>query len=249
MNNNENFTNSQNNQFLDEKENQTDIFVYKYNSILNKNENKINNNCKYNNNSEIISQKINLLNSNQNSNDIQNLYKSDQNFPYNVSLNNFNKQNNNNNNTNYESYKIKSQIEEAAKNMIGDMSQILSNLSNEEQNFKNKCSELDIKYNNQLKEIEYTKDRIIKNLKNKIIEINKNNEQLKQDLLKIGQEHNSKCQELVNMISILKNKINDKEEELYYMKNQLNEEEKIDNDNNENEKNNLCYQKNSIMTI
>ena len=72
--------------------------------------------------------------------------------------------------------------------------------------------------------------------------MHKNNEQLKQDLIKVDQEHNSKCQELVNMISILKNKINDKEEELYYIKNQLNEEEKADNDNNENDKNNLCYQ-------
>ena len=242
VNNIDNPSKRKNKQFIEEKENETDIFVYKYNSIMDKNEDKTNNNTKYSNNSEIVNQKLNLLNSTQNSNNNKNLYNSEQNFPYELSLNNFNIKNNNFNNTTYESYKIKYKIEEAAKNMIGDMSDILSNITNEEQNFKNKCSELDIKYNNQLKEIEYTKDGIIKNLKNKIIEINKNNEQLKQDLLKIGQEHNSKCQELVNMISILKNKINDKEEELYYMKNQLNEEEKIDNDNNENEKNNLCYQ-------
>ena len=61
-------------------------------------------------------------------------------------------------------------------------------------------------------------------------------------MIKKDQEHNSKCQELVNMISILKNKINDKEEELYYIKNKLNEEETAENVNNENDKNNLCYQ-------
>ena len=209
---------------------------------MNKNEDKINDNTKYSNKSEIVNQKMNFLNSNQNFNDITNLYNSEQNFPYEVSLNNFNIKNNNDNSTNYESYKIKTKIEEVAKNMIGDMSEILSNITNEEQNFKNKCSELDIKYSNRLKEIEQTKDEIISNLKYKINEMHKNNEQLKQDLIKVDQEHNSKCQELVNMISILKNKINDKEEELCYIKNQLNEEEKADNDNNENDKNNLCYQ-------
>ena len=209
---------------------------------MNKNEDKINDNTKYSNKSEIVNQKMNFLNSNQNFNDITNLYNSEQNFPYEVSLNNFNIKNNNDNSTNYESYKIKTKIEEVAKNMIGDMSEILSNITNEEQNFKNKYSEMDIKYNNRLKDIEKTKDEIISNLKYKINEMHKNNEQLKQDLIKVDQEHNSKCQELVNMISILKNKINDKEEELCYIKNQLNEEEKADNDNNENDKNNLCYQ-------
>ena len=206
LSNIDNISKNKINTFLEEKENQSDIFVYKYNSIMNKNEDKINDNTKYSNKSEIVNQKMNFLNSNQNFNDITNLYNSEQNFPYEVSLNNFNIKNNNDNSTNYESYKIKTKIEEVAKNMIGDMSEILSNITNEEQNFKNKCSELDIKY------------------------------------IKVDQEHNSKCQELVNMISILKNKINDKEEELYYIKNQLNEEEKADNDNNENDKNNLCYQ-------
>ena len=242
LSNVDNISKNKINNFLEEKENQSDIFVYKYNSIMNKNEDKINDNTKYSNKSEIVNQKMNFLNSNQNFNDITNLYNSEQNFPYEVSLNNFNIKNNNDNSTNYESYKIKTKIEEVAKNMIGDMSEILSNITNEEQNFKNKCSELDIKYNNRLKEIEQTKDEIISNLKYKINEMHKNNEQLKQDLIKVDQEHNSKCQELVNMISILKNKINDKEEELYYIKNQLNEEEKADNDNNENDKNNLCYQ-------
>ena len=242
LSNVDNISKNKINNFLEEKENQSDIFVYKYNSIMNKNEDKINDNTKYSNKSEIVNQKMNFLNSNQNFNDITNLYNSEQNFPYEVSLNNFNIKNNNDNSTNYESYKIKTKIEEVAKNMIGDMSEILSNITNEEQNFKNKCSELDIKYNNRLKEIEQTKDEIISNLKYKINEMHKNNEQLKQDLIKVDQEHNSKCQELVNMISILKNKINDKEEELYHIKNQLNEEEKADNDNNENDKNNLCYQ-------
>lgn len=242
LSNVDNISKNKINNFLEEKENQSDIFVYKYNSIMNKNEDKINDNTKYSNKSEIVNQKMNFLNSNQNFNDITNLYNSEQNFPYEVSLNNFNIKNNNDNSTNYESYKIKTKIEEVAKNMIGDMSEILSNITNEEQNFKNKCSELDIKYNNRLKDIEKTKDEIISNLKYKINEMHKNNEQLKQDLIKVDQEHNSKCQELVNMISILKNKINDKEEELYYIKNQLNEEEKADNDNNENDKNNLCYQ-------
>ena len=242
LSNVDNISKNKINNFLEEKENQSDIFVYKYNSIMNKNEDKINDNTKYSNKSEIVNQKMNFLNSNQNFNDITNLYNSEQNFPYEVSLNNFNIKNNNDNSTNYESYKIKTKIEEVAKNMIGDMSEILSNITNEEQNFKNKCSELDIKYNNRLKEIEQTKDEIISNLKYKINEMHKNNEQLKQDLIKVDQEHNSKCQELVNMISILKNKINDKEEELYYIKNQLNEEEKAENVNNENEKNNLCYQ-------
>ena len=242
LSNVDNISKNKINNFLEEKENQSDIFVYKYNSIMNKNEDKINDNTKYSNKSEIVNQKMNFLNSNQNFNDITNLYNSEQNFPYEVSLNNFNIKNNNDNSTNYESYKIKTKIEEVAKNMIGDMSEILSNITNEEQNFKNKCSELDIKYNNRLKEIEQTKDEIISNLKYKINEMHKNNEQLKQDLIKVDQEHNSKCQELVNMISILKNKINDKEEELCYIKNQLNEEEKAENVNNENEKNNLCYQ-------
>ena len=242
LSNVDNISKNKINNFLEEKENQSDIFVYKYNSIMNKNEDKINDNTKYSNKSEIVNQKMNFLNSNQNFNDITNLYNSEQNFPYEVSLNNFNIKNNNDNSTNYESYKIKTKIEEVAKNMIGDMSEILSNITNEEQNFKNKCSELDIKYNNRLKEIEQTKDEIISNLKYKINEMHKNNEQLKQDLIKVDQEHNSKCQELVNMISILKNKINDKEEELYYIKNQLNEEEKAENVNNENDKNNLCYQ-------
>ena len=242
LSNIDNISKNKINNCLEEKENQSDIFVYKYNSIMNKNEDKINDNTKYSNKSEIVNQKMNFLNSNQNFNDITNLYNSEQNFPYEVSLNNFNIKNNNDNSTNYESYKIKTKIEEVAKNMIGDMSEILSNITNEEQNFKNKCSELDIKYNNRLKEIEQTKDEIISNLKYKINEMHKNNEQLKQDLIKVDQEHNSKCQELVNMISILKNKINDKEEELCYIKNQLNEEEKADNDNNENDKNNLCYQ-------
>ena len=242
LSNVDNISKNKINNFLEEKENQSDIFVYKYNSIMNKNEDKINDNTKYSNKSEIVNQKMNFLNSNQNFNDITNLYNSEQNFPYEVSLNNFNIKNNNDNSTNYESYKIKTKIEEVAKNMIGDMSEILSNITNEEQNFKNKYSEMDIKYNNRLKEIEQTKDEIISNLKYKINEMHKNNEQLKQDLIKVDQEHNSKCQELVNMISILKNKINDKEEELYYIKNQLNEEEKADNDNNENDKNNLCYQ-------
>ena len=242
LSNVDNISKNKINNFLEEKENQSDIFVYKYNSIMNKNEDKINDNTKYSNKSEIVNQKMNFLNSNQNFNDITNLYNSEQNFPYEVSLNNFNIKNNNDNSTNYESYKIKTKIEEVAKNMIGDMSEILSNITNEEQNFKNKCSELDIKYNNRLKDIEQTNDEIISNLKYKINEMHKNNEQLKQDLIKVDQEHNSKCQELVNMISILKNKINDKEEELYYIKNQLNEEEKADNDNNENDKNNLCYQ-------
>ena len=242
LSNIDNISKNKINNCLEEKENQSDIFVYKYNSIMNKNEDKINDNTKYSNKSEIVNQKMNFLNSNQNFNDITNLYNSEQNFPYEVSLNNFNIKNNNDNSTNYESYKIKTKIEEVAKNMIGDMSEILSNITNEEQNFKNKCSELDIKYNNRLKEIEQTKDEIISNLKYKINEMQKNNEQLKQDLIKVDQEHNSKCQELVNMISILKNKINDKEEELCYIKNQLNEEEKADNDNNENDKNNLCYQ-------
>ena len=242
LSNVDNISKNKINTFFEEKENQSDIFVYKYNSIMNKNEDKINDNTKYSNKSEIVNQKMNFLNSNQNFNDITNLYNSEQNFPYEVSLNNFNIKNNNDNSTNYESYKIKTKIEEVAKNMIGDMSEILSNITNEEQNFKNKCSELDIKYNNRLKEIEQTKDEIISNLKYKINEMHKNNELLKQDLIKVDQEHNSKCQELVNMISILKNKINDKEEELCYIKNQLNEEEKADNDNNENDKNNLCYQ-------
>ena len=242
LSNVDNISKNKINTFLEEKENQSDIFVYKYNSIMNKNEDKINDNTKYSNKSEIVNQKMNFLNSNPNFNDITNLYNSEQNFPYEVSLNNFNIKNNNDNSTNYESYKIKTKIEEVAKNMIGDMSEILSNITNEEQNFKNKCSELDIKYNNRLKEIEQTKDEIISNLKYKINEIHKNNELLKQDLIKVDQEHNSKCQELVNMISILKNKINDKEEELYYIKNQLNEEEKAENVNNENDKNNLCYQ-------
>ena len=242
LSNVDNISKNKINTFLEEKENQSDIFVYKYNSIMNKNEDKINDNTKYSNKSEIVNQKMNFLNSNQNFNDITNLYNSEQNFPYEVSLNNFNIKNNNDNSTNYESYKIKTKIEEVAKNMIGDMSEILSNITNEEQNFKNKYSEMDIKYNNRLKEIEQTKDEIISNLKYKINEMHKNNEQLKQDLIKVDQEHNSKCQELVNMISILKNKINDKEEELYYIKNQLNEEEKAENVNNENEKNNLCYQ-------
>ena len=242
LSNIDNISKNKINNFLEEKENQSDIFVYKYNSIMNKNEDKINDNTKFSNKSEIVNQKMNFLNSNQNFNDITNLYNSEQNFPYEVSLNNFNIKNNNDNSTNYESYKIKTKIEEVAKNMIGDMSEILSNITNEEQNFKNKCSELDIKYNNRLKEIEQTKDEIISNLKYKINEMHKNNEQLKQDLIKVDQEHNSKCQELVNMISILKNKINDKEEELYYIKNQLNEEEKAENVNNENDKNNLCYQ-------
>ena len=242
LSNIDNISKNKINTFLEEKENQSDIFVYKYNSIMNKNEDKINDNTKYSNKSEIVNQKMNFLNSNQNFNDITNLYNSEQNFPYEVSLNNFNIKNNNDNSTNYESYKIKTKIEEVAKNMIGDMSEILSNITNEEQNFKNKYSEMDIKYNNRLKDIEKTKDEIISNLKYKINEMHKNNEQLKQDLIKVDQEHNSKCQELVNMISILKNKINDKEEELYYIKNQLNEEEKADNDNNENDKNNLCYQ-------
>ena len=242
LSNIDNISKNKINTFLEEKENQSDIFVYKYNSIMNKNEDKINDNTKYSNKSEIVNQKMNFLNSNQNFNDITNLYNSEQNFPYEVSLNNFNIKNNNDNSTNYESYKIKTKIEEVAKNMIGDMSEILSNITNEEQNFKNKYSEMDIKYNNRLKDIEQTNDEIISNLKYKINEMHKNNEQLKQDLIKVDQEHNSKCQELVNMISILKNKINDKEEELYYIKNQLNEEEKADNDNNENDKNNLCYQ-------
>ena len=55
------------------------------------------------------------------------------------------------------------------------------------------------------------------------------------------QEHFSKCQELTNIISNLQNKINNKEEEIYYMKNELNIQSKIKNNNNENEKNNLCY--------
>ena len=242
LSNIDNISKNKINTFLEEKENQSDIFVYKYNSIMNKNEDKINDNTKYSNKSEIVNQKMNFLNSNQNFNDITNLYNSEQNFPYEVSLNNFNIKNNNDNSTNYESYKIKTKIEEVAKNMIGDMSEILSNITNEEQNFKNKYSEMDIKYNNRLKDIEQTNDEIISNLKYKINEMHKNNELLKQDLIKVDQEHNSKCQELVNMISILKNKINDKEEELYHIKNQLNEEEKADNDNNENDKNNLCYQ-------
>lgn len=242
LNNIDNISNNKNNISLEEKENQSDIFIYKYNSTMNKNEDKINDNTKYSNKSEIVEQKLNFLNSNQNINDNKNLYNSKQNFPYEVSLNNFNIKNKNDKNTNYESYKIKTKIEEAAKNMIGDMSEILSNITNEEQNFKNKYSELEIKYNNRLKEIRQEKDEIISNLKYKINEMHKNNELLKQDLIKVDQEHNSKCQELVNMISILKNKINYKEEELYHIKNQLDKEEKTDNDNNENEKNNLCYQ-------
>ena len=43
------------------------------------------------------------------------------------------------------------------------------------------------------------------------------------------------------MITTLQNQINNKEEEIYYMKNELNEKSKIENNNNENEKNNLCY--------
>ena len=91
LSNIDNIYKNKNNNFLEENENQPDIFVYKYNSIMNKNEDKINNNTKYSNKSEIVNQKLNLLNSNKNVNDITNLYNSEQNFPYEVSMNNFNK--------------------------------------------------------------------------------------------------------------------------------------------------------------
>ena len=225
-------------QNLDEEPNKSDIFVYKYNSSLNNSENIKSN--KYKNNSEIISQKLKLLNSNSNILFNDNMINSEQNFPYDLSLNNFN-QGRSDINSNYQSDKIKSQIEKAAKNMMGDMSQIISSISNEENDFKNKCSELEIKYSNRLKEIEFNKNDIISNLKNKIREMKKHNEQLQQDLNSMEQDNILKCQELTKMISTLKNNINNKEEEIFILKKEFGEEEKIEKDNNENDINNLCY--------
>ena len=237
-NTNYNLAKSQNNQNYDK--NESDIFVYKYNSSLNNSEIINNNNTK--NKSEAISQKLNLFNTSKNIQIDNNMFKSEPNFPYEISSNNFNYENNNEDSSPpYESFKIRTQIEEAAKNMIGDMSQIISNITNEEKNFKNKSLELELKYNNRIKEIEYNKNSIISNLKNKINDINNDNKQLKQDLINMEKEHISKCQELTSMIMTLKNKINNKDEEIYSMKKQLNQEEKIISNNNENEKNNLCY--------
>ena len=232
------------NENKDENENNSSIFVYKYNpgnSIINNSQNLNINNSDNNfkNRTEILSQKLDLLNSNQNILINENMFNSQQNFPYEISLNNFNK--GNNNEASYHSYKIKSQIEEVGKNMIGDMSQIISNITNEEKNFKNKALELELKFNNRIKEIENSKNGAIIELKKKIKEINKNNEQLDQNLKNMDQDHFSKCEELTNMITTLQNQINNKEEEIYYMKNELNEKSKIENNNNENEKNNLCY--------
>ena len=223
-----------------EKGNQSDIFVYKYNSGSNDNiEENLNQNEYKNNNSENISQKLNLLNSSQSNQFNNNIFNStEKELLYQVPLNNFNIEKENNS---YESYKIKSQIEEAAKNMIGDMSQIITNINNEERNFNNKCLELEVKYNKRIKEIKYSKNNIISNLKYKIREMNRNNEQLKNDLKNLDQIQNSKCEELLNVITTLKNSINNKEEEIYYMKKQLNDEKKFANNNNEEEKNNLCY--------
>jgi hypothetical protein len=89
-----------------------------------------------------------------------------------------------------------------------------------------------------MKEIEYTKDNIILNLKNKIDEMKHNNSQLEKDLINMEQEHNSKCQELIQMITNLKDNINKKEEELYYLKQKSYQNEKNINNNDENEKNN-----------
>ena len=234
------FSKSQNNQNLDK--NDSDIFVYKYNSSFNNSENSNNNNNNLKNKSAVISQKLNLLNSSKNIQITNNMFNSEQNFPYEISVNNFNYEKNNEDNIPpYESFKIRTQIEELGKNMIGDMTQIISDISNEEKNFKNKSLELELKYNNRMKEIEYNKNSIISDLKNKINDINNDNKNLKQDLINMEKEHISKCQELTNMISTLKNKINNKDEEIYYMKKQLNQEEKIISNNNENEKNNLCY--------
>ena len=229
----------------EENENNSDIYIYKYNSNnsgINKSENLNINNSENNfkNKTEILSPKLDLLSSNQNILINDNMFNSQQNFPYEISLNSFN-QGKNNYNTSYQTYKIKSQIEEVGKNMMGDMSQIISNITNEEKNFKNKASELELKFNNRIKEIENSKNGTITNLQKKINEINNNNEQLRQDLINMEQDHFSKCQELTNMISNLQNKINNKEEEIYYMKNELNIQSKIKNNNNENEKNNLCY--------
>jgi hypothetical protein len=223
-NTNYNLAKSQNNQNYDK--NESDIFVYKYNSSLNNSEIINNNNTK--NKSEAISQKLNFFNTSKNIQIDNNMFKSEPNFPYEISSINFNYENNNeDNNPPYESFKIRTQIEEAAKNMIGDMSQIISNIANEEKNFKNKSLELELKYNNRIKEIEYNKNNIISNLKNKINDINNDNRQLKQDLINMEKEHVSKCQELKSLIMTLKNKINNKDEEIYSMKKQLNQEEKI----------------------
>ena len=99
-----------------------------------------------------------------------NMFKSEPNFPYEISSNNFNYENNNEDSSPpYESFKIRTQIEEAAKNMIGDMSQIISNIANEEKNFKNKSLELELKYNNRIKEIEYNKNNTY--VKNRLITV------------------------------------------------------------------------------
>ncbi len=153
---------------------------------------------------------------------------------------------NNINNTNYEynnyeSDKIKNQIEEAAKNMIGDMNQILENITSDENNFKNQLAQLENKYTNRLTELENTKNSIINNLKNKIIEINNQNDYLINELSNIENDNNSKCAELTNIINNLKNDINAKEDEIYKIKKHLNEQDIISGKNKEDEKNNLCY--------
>ena len=219
---------------------------YKYNSINNK---KNNNNDKYDHLSQkqyLITPNINvhqeynitrfnIKNNKKSFNSTQNKFNNFPNFGINKSINtnfDFN---------NYESDKIKSQIEEAAKNMIGDMNQIITNITNDENNFKNQLIELEKKYTNRLNELENSKNKIINNLKNKIKQINEHNDFLINELSNIENDNNLKCNELSNVINNLKNNINSKEDEIYRIKQNINKQGILSDKNKEEEKNNLCY--------
>ena len=220
------------------KNNHSDFYVYKYNSTSNDNFISASNN--YDNLSE-KSEKQNItypiINPQQQS--ISQSKSIINTFPKKKpTINNYIKTSNY---ENYELNKIKSQIEVAGKNMIGDMSQIISNITDEENNFKNQLIEMDKRYKNRINELQNSKNKIIVNLKNKINEINRQNDSLMNELSNIENDNQSKCDELTNVIENLKNKINSKEDEIYKMKQYLNEQNNLINKNREDETNGLCY--------
>ena len=121
------------------------------------------------------------------------------------------------------------------------MKQIITNITNEENNYKNKLLELEKRYTKRLNDIEYSKNEIIINLKNKVNQINKHNEVLMNELTNIENDNKSKCNELTNIIKNLKNNINNKEEEISKTNKNLNNQNGLIGKNKEEEKNYLCY--------
>ena len=115
---------------------------------------------------------------------------------------------------------IKNQIEYVQKNMSNQISQILENIDNNNQNmnYEQQLDQIEKNYQEQIRKLMEIKNKEINDLEAELKEANITNEKLINEISNANEDNNVKVIELTNIINSLKDEYNHKEEQILMLR-------------------------------